>query len=1322
MKKFFLITLIFSLLLILMPLLGVLAETITQGSFPSSYTVTENKRSIIFTGGESGGLTIESTDKTDVSGEFDYNIIVERFGDLASVLHIVSPKVLAASWNPSLFRFSVDTHLSFPEQFVRFRIKTWGEYEETIVNPDFNSSGNCDGNSEIGDCRFKISVLRAGPYKAQTIKWNFGDTNSIVFDQNTFFDSKTLQFKGFLRDFSPEIENGFTPTEIKIDGDVVSLFFTTPESIRTESLVIGDFFIDTNFLDGTFFQTDVNTNGNLILDINAGDNFFGDGDYNSEVFDAGSEATWEDFNFTENQPYRQQLPDNGVITPDVNMVFNEILLHFDFNGTDTSGNDRNGIEAGNPDCTVGGRFIRACDFDGVGDHFTFPDPDYLEDKNGMAISTWVKTAVPTIASGEMNIAFSKGAGDDLFEFFWNFKDDVVFILYDTSNVKQIATCTDCIQDTEWHYVVANYDGAIVSVWVDGIRSDITAAYTGSTQTQDNDLFVGGNLAGDDWNGLIDDTAIFSRGLTDDEIRNIYRRGIVDLNFQVRSCNDSACDGESFVGPDGTANTHFTDGNTNYDLNAVSDNQFFQYKAILNTEDFNSLMDLTPSVSQVDINFTPTAAPVNNVPVLDINAIDGNPDTMALPVFHYDVDANLTIDFNVFDADNNRLTIDLNFSTSQTQGTGTPFATDLNLDLQLCADLNFAQPAGVNCSWDLNIFRTLVPDDNYFILGVLSDSLDNDFNVTENSFAVDNNTMIDDLNAVAQTNPPLNSGDGNVLLQWTDLPNEQNYRVYRSDNSTDFNTVTTLAQNIVAFVDNTIADNTEFQYIVQAVFASGGDTNSNVASATTFDRTAPVSGTLTVTENPPLNYIDLNWTAATDNNTSSALIDYNVFRSPDNIDFNILVSLFDGTITHADTTAQDTNSPNTPDAPTINTISETVLDVNWTLTTDRGDRFFYFIQALDEQRNDSNSNTDTDVISTGVAQFFIDCQSGGTCTVGDGGDFDDVNTNAPFGATISGLDSSTEYCFRIKAIDNVDNNSALSGLSCGTTLGPGNAAPVLDVNGVDGNPDTMVFPVFSFAVDGVLAIDMNVFDADNNRLLLDLNFSTSQNQGTGTVIVDDLNLTLTQCVDLNFSSGVGVNCTIDFNISPLLVPDDNYFIIGVLDDSSGGTDFNSLDRSFKVDNVPEPVLADLYFLPSGQTIIDSNLLVSNFLKLNQLKPASATTVCRDGDNFLSTCSSSIVFKRNVRYLIQEDYQRILEEIKVTPLATFNMNSDPLGSKKHLGVIAESSPKGIQYIDEHGNMNVDIGSIRGYSWAAIKALITRVEALEKQVQELKSNDFQ
>jgi len=93
----------------------------------------------------------------------------------------------------------------------------------------------------------------------------------------------------------------------------------------------------------------------------------------------------------------------------------------------------------------------------------------------------------------------------------------------------------------------------------------------------------------DYDGEIDELAVYNRVLSDTEILERYKRGVLNVRFQIRSCPTLDCLGVLWTGPDGTETTYFSeDGNTadsppQFDI-TVSDARYFQYMAFLTTED------------------------------------------------------------------------------------------------------------------------------------------------------------------------------------------------------------------------------------------------------------------------------------------------------------------------------------------------------------------------------------------------------------------------------------------------------------------------------------------------------------------------------------------------------------------------------------------------------------------------------------------------------------------------------------------------------------------------------------------------------------------
>ena len=104
-------------------------------------------------------------------------------------------------------------------------------------------------------------------------------------------------------------------------------------------------------------------------------------------------------------------------------------------------------------------------------------------------------------------------------------------------------------------------------------------------------------------GTIDEVSIFNRALSATEVNDTYKRGALSLKHQVRSCANSNCSDGTFIGPDGTANTYYsessnTSNNTpSLSLSNVGNNRYFQYKSFLDTTD----SALTPELKNVTIS-------------------------------------------------------------------------------------------------------------------------------------------------------------------------------------------------------------------------------------------------------------------------------------------------------------------------------------------------------------------------------------------------------------------------------------------------------------------------------------------------------------------------------------------------------------------------------------------------------------------------------------------------------------------------------------------------------------------------------------------------
>lgn len=96
------------------------------------------------------------------------------------------------------------------------------------------------------------------------------------------------------------------------------------------------------------------------------------------------------------------------------------------------------------------------------------------------------------------------------------------LTFDMPGLTTNATVTSSVTPVvdRWYFIVGRYDGAKLSIFVNGTKTEVTA--TGSA-TDTNGVFLIGNqeAANIPHNGQIDEVAIFNRALTDKEISNYY---------------------------------------------------------------------------------------------------------------------------------------------------------------------------------------------------------------------------------------------------------------------------------------------------------------------------------------------------------------------------------------------------------------------------------------------------------------------------------------------------------------------------------------------------------------------------------------------------------------------------------------------------------------------------------------------------------------------------------------------------------------------------------------------------------------------------------
>jgi len=182
---------------------------------------------------------------------------------------------------------------------------------------------------------------------------------------------------------------------------------------------------------------------------------------------------------------------------------------------DLSGKGNNGTIVGAK--WVSGKVNDALEFDGAS-YVDIPNSDSLSLAKDITVMAWVFMKDGT--SGEMAIV-SKGqwAANDLpYELTVTPGANIYWQMYDNAGRD---SCSPPSPPTgEWHHIAATYDGATFKCYIDGEMKQ-EFAYTGTLPQNTANVTVGKRSKTNDcyFNGTIDEVAIYSSALSDEEVKN-----------------------------------------------------------------------------------------------------------------------------------------------------------------------------------------------------------------------------------------------------------------------------------------------------------------------------------------------------------------------------------------------------------------------------------------------------------------------------------------------------------------------------------------------------------------------------------------------------------------------------------------------------------------------------------------------------------------------------------------------------------------------------------------------------------------------------------
>jgi hypothetical protein len=177
---------------------------------------------------------------------------------------------------------------------------------------------------------------------------------------------------------------------------------------------------------------------------------------------------------------------------------------------DSSGNKNDGKIIRNPEW-VDGKFGKALKFDGgKTQKVEVPHSDSFADiTNAITIETWINPA-------NFNAWMSFGVKGDIT--YGMFINPSAYVRMHYSGGSTLDTPANSIKANEWTHVVGTYDGKAVRIYLNGeMKAELATNVAIPANTAS--FVIGGTQESRDWfTGMVDEVKLYSRGLTEEEIK------------------------------------------------------------------------------------------------------------------------------------------------------------------------------------------------------------------------------------------------------------------------------------------------------------------------------------------------------------------------------------------------------------------------------------------------------------------------------------------------------------------------------------------------------------------------------------------------------------------------------------------------------------------------------------------------------------------------------------------------------------------------------------------------------------------------------------
>jgi len=176
-----------------------------------------------------------------------------------------------------------------------------------------------------------------------------------------------------------------------------------------------------------------------------------------------------------------------------------------------------------PNWTSSGIFGGAFEFDGSGDYIDCGNDTSLDfEIDNFSVSVWVKTDL----NDDFDIIYKMVGGNPGWGLYTNASGMPGFWAQGSAGAAVTLNALTAIGDGEWHHIAVTRGGNDFEIFLDGNSEDSDTVAVQNLNTSHN-LEIGkdNGVAGWEWNGTIDEVAIYNRSLTATEISDLYERDV-----------------------------------------------------------------------------------------------------------------------------------------------------------------------------------------------------------------------------------------------------------------------------------------------------------------------------------------------------------------------------------------------------------------------------------------------------------------------------------------------------------------------------------------------------------------------------------------------------------------------------------------------------------------------------------------------------------------------------------------------------------------------------------------------------------------------------